>query len=476
MQIHIYISSHQPHQFHTHTHTGRLDYAVVDLDPQTKDMLDELKVENLRREELENKIREASERTKAQATMMMKLARENHSRAETAAAKVQSKLEDLEADKMELENELNDYVEVRDKCIQVKILNELLSNNNQALLNRINEVTDRCVLLRQSAVEADNATKLAREEAQKQGIEMNATLEYLENEAQKAREEADREIQQIEEKEREIQELRGKWSAETKRKIATLKAQALRAHASMVSSTEKQKLKILYLSKELSRKERDSRAMNMKKEKLLRDFSILRQAIQKHTDSDRKRFEDERNKIVVMHDKLSSRKSEFSGGTSQERLESLEKEMREEIEMQYRNHIKAIHVQKEQNRARQKEKGKLVFKQTSKHIGDMVTENMRSNIEAKTRARAELIKEREETESRLREMNLILKERQEFLEQRRLEVEQTLKQREMITQDKAKQLGEIRNNVKRLWKENDMSARVCLRFLKSVFAEIMKRM
>ena len=83
------------------------------------------------------------------------------------------------------------------------------------------------------------------------------------------------------------------YSANTRKQVSTLKAEALRAHASMVSSTEKQKLKILYLSKELARKERNARAMNMKKEKLVRDFSILRQAFEMHSSSVRFTFERE---------------------------------------------------------------------------------------------------------------------------------------------------------------------------------------
>jgi len=267
------------------TQVGRLDYSVVELDDKTKDLIDELKVEGLRREELERKIKDASERTKAQANMMMRLARNNHADIKSRFENVRDRLEDVETERTELENELNDYVEVRDKCIQIKILNELMSNNNQALFNRINEVTDRCVLLRQNMIEADNAAKLALEEKQKVTSEMGMSTEQLQIAAQTARAEADREIEQIEIKEKEVRELREKWNAETRRKISSLKEDALRAHASMVSSTEKQKLKILYLSKELARKERDARAMNMKKEKLVRDFSMLRQAMQQHTSS-----------------------------------------------------------------------------------------------------------------------------------------------------------------------------------------------
>ena len=49
-----------------------------ELDDRTKDMIDELKVESLRREELERKITEVSERTKKRASNMMRMARKNH--------------------------------------------------------------------------------------------------------------------------------------------------------------------------------------------------------------------------------------------------------------------------------------------------------------------------------------------------------------------------------------------------------------
>ena len=175
-----------------------------------------------------------------------------------------------------------------------------------------------------------------------------------------------------------------------------------------------------------------------------------------------------------MHDKLQSRKTEFKGNDSTERLKSLEAELRRDIEESFRNRVKAIHVQKEQNFARNEAKGKMVFKQTSKHIGDMVTENMRANIEMKTRARAETIKEREEMKEMLKEKSAELARCERVVKEKRVQVEKILAQRQKEKDVNAKKLQKLRQSVKRLWIENDMSARVCLRFFKSIFAEIMK--
>ena len=177
-----------------------------------------------------------------------------------------------------------------------------------------------------------------------------------------------------------------------------------------------------------------------------------------------------------MQDMLQSRKTEFKGNDSEQRLKSLEAELRKDIEENFRNRIKAIHVQREQNHARNEEKGKLVFKQTSKHIGDMVTENMRANIAEKTRARAELIKQREEMKEMLIEMNSEFEKRQKIVNAKRVEVEKILKERDVERDFNSKKLKKLRQSVKRLWMENDMSARVCLRFLKSIYAEIMNSM
>ena len=85
---------------------------------------------------------------------------------------------------------------------------------------------------------------------------------------------------------------------EYEKQVSALKAEALRAHASMVSSTEKQKLKILYLSK-------SSHVRNEMQEpngtELVRDFSILRQAFEMHSSSVRFTFEREaRNSLSLM--------------------------------------------------------------------------------------------------------------------------------------------------------------------------------
>ena len=47
--------------------------------------------------------------------------------------------------------------------------------------------------------------------------------------------------------EKETLQCHKEYSANTRKQVSALKAEALRAHASMVSSTEKQKLKILYV-------------------------------------------------------------------------------------------------------------------------------------------------------------------------------------------------------------------------------------
>ena len=264
---------------------GRLDYAVVELDDRTKDMIDELKVESLRREELERKITEVSERTKKRASNMMRMARKNHAEVKSQVDRVRNQLEDVETERSELENELNEYVEVRDKCVSVKILNELMSKNEIALRDRILSIKNRCDVLRSTGMETEKALESAKEEKEKVASEIGMSTEELQVAVMTARAETDREIERIEEMEKETLQCHKEYSANTRKQVSALKAEALRAHASMVSSTEKQKLKILYLSKELARKERNARAMNMKKEKLVRDFSILRQAFEMHSSS-----------------------------------------------------------------------------------------------------------------------------------------------------------------------------------------------
>jgi hypothetical protein len=330
---------------------GRLDYAVVELDDRTKDMIDELKVESLRREELERKIAEVSERTKKRASNMMRMARKNHAEVKSQVDRVRNQLEDVETERSELENELNEYVEVRDKCVSVKILNELMSKNEIALRDRILSIKNRCDVLRSTGMETEKALEIAKEEKEKVASEMGMSTEELQVAVMTARAETDRELERIEEMEKETLQCHKEYSANTRKQVSALKAEALRAHASMVSSTEKQKLKILYvvferlcssakrenslshvftrmtivslliicithlhqkkitrtrnaqmhtqmlrktltptlerryLSKELATKERSARSMNMKKEKLVRDFSILRQAFEMHSSS-----------------------------------------------------------------------------------------------------------------------------------------------------------------------------------------------
>ena len=120
----------------------------------------------------------------------------------------------------------------------------------------------------------EKALEVAKDEVDKVASEMGMSTEELQVAVMTARAETDREIERIEEMEKETLQCHKEYSANTRKQVSALKAEALRAHASMVSSTEKQKLKILYLSKELAL--RQIRAMNMKK--LVRDFSILRQA------------------------------------------------------------------------------------------------------------------------------------------------------------------------------------------------------
>ncbi len=272
---------------------GRLDYAVVELDDRTKDMIDELKVESLRREELERKITEVSERTKKRASNMMRMARKNHAEMKRNVDRVRDQLEDVETERSELENELNEYVEVRDKCVNIKILNELMSKNEVALRDRILSIRNRCDVLRNTGMETEKALEVAKDEVDKVASETGMSTEELQVAVMTARAETDREIERIEEMEKETLQCHKEYSANTRKQVSALKAEALRAHVSMVSSTEKQKLKILYLSKELARKERNARAMNMKKEKLVRDFSILRQAFEMHSSSVRFTFERE---------------------------------------------------------------------------------------------------------------------------------------------------------------------------------------
>jgi len=451
---------------------GPISYDVIDLEPGDEQLLENLAAEHARREDLEKQIEKKSQETKKQAEALMEYAHRVHAQTKDNLAEEKMRYDGINRQFESATEEFRDYEMVRSRCIQLKLMKELLDDNHNALYNRIMTITERLTVLKKTIVQTDNSLQEALLERERQFEETQYDLSKLlelRDEAVRASEE---EIQQVTKKDLEIKALHQKWDAETRRQVKALQQESLRNKTATVSKNEKQKLRLLSYSKELTTKERAAKITMLQKKILVRNFNQLKEALKEQAKRDSELFEKERQEVEQSQTELKEKRDLYPGRSVEARLEALEKTEQDSLEADYRKQIENVKKTRDKQTLECKEKSKRLFQEISKKIGDEMSVEMAKHIEAKTFARERETQSQQQMQSVLVETEGRLKKMRNMKQAKEVQINRNRAQRAQERSANKEKLKVLRRNVRGLWKRYDISSRVCLTFMKRLFKQI----
>jgi len=451
---------------------GPISYDVIDLEPADERLLQTLAAEHERREDLEKQIETKAAETKSQAEALMQYAHRVHAQTKDNLAEEKKRYDDINREFESATEEFRDYEMVRSRCIQLKLMKELLNDNHNALYNRIRTITERLTVLKKTIGQTDKSLQTAIREKESQFQETQFSLDKLLQLRDEAVRSSEEEIQQVTKKDLEIKALHQKWDAETRRQVKSLQQESLRDKTATVSKNEKQKLRLLSYSKELTTKERAAKITMLQKKILVRNFNQLKDALSKQAQRDGELFEQERQEVEMLQKNLNSKRDIYPGQNVEARLKALEKSEQDRLKAEYESAIANVKKTRDKQTEECKAQSKALFQKISKQIGDDMSAEMAKHIEAKTRAREREVEEKKQMEVLLQERNSKLNLYMNLKQSKEVEINRERAKRAQDRRANKAKLKSLRQNVRQLWRRYDISSRVCLSFMKNLFKEI----
>lgn len=460
--------SQATHQNLLDNQVGGIDFQVIEPTESDERVLDDLQHERARVEEFEQDIKEITARSRRQAQELMDFAAAEQSEVKKTLSVEARKLEETNVKFRTQAEEYKDYAEVRDRCIQVKILDELLSGDqDDALWGRLKKVTDRI-----STLDANlQATVVELERAKDEEYRRADDLALPQDELKKLKDSAGvavwKKFTEISEDDLKLEDTRRRIEKETQERVREMLRDAERAKNAMLSANEKQKLRVLALSQDLSSKERAYKLALLRKKKLQRDFLELKRGLLLHEQKQNATLDTVRQGVVELQESLRTRKM-AEGDSVEARLRAFEKKVQVEEAGRWQQELDQIRATKVDSVREINDKAKEIFKQMSSTLGERYSTDFARIIADYEARRAKLQDETSTLQEKLTRVETSLAHSTALQHQQIGDQQQQKAQLKKARSAQEQRLKELKDSVRQLWAKYNVETKFIVKFLHNV--------
>lgn len=390
------------------------------------------------------------------AAILKNKAEEEKKKKQEELQATQNKLAAIEFKYNQVDQQYQEYAEIRDRCLKIKVLQDVLDGNEISLEKRVNTVIARQNDLISDKKNLDRLLSQAQQELMSQEAEMNLPLEELQRLYESVDKSFFKIITTIGDEEKRLNDEQEKIEIETNAIIGQILDDGLQEQQTISIQNEKLKLMLLTKSKELSEVENLAKLMNLRKNKLMKDFYALQEHVTQREAQERKALEEKRDEILVLQARLREQRV-APGDTVEQRLESFEDQIREDEKDRWEQRILELKEKKLQDISKLEEKYKGMFGRISTEMHEIYREEYSAQLEE---CKA-LLKKRQDEVSELNDQNKKfgekLQESRSLDRQWEEELGEKRKKMNSLRAKAAEQLAGIKSSIRDHWSKNQSS-------------------